>query len=95
MRRAKTDKTRRDEVALATARFTALLEAEMVVCQGTRPDDVVRASQIALDLGHPLKDCLYPVLAMMPRCLLVTADAHFAARAVEAHRSARPLGGTD
>ena len=94
VRRANMDKALRDEAVLAIARFTTLIAAEMVVCQPMRPDDVVRASQIALDLGHPLKDCLYLVLAMTLQCPLVTADARFAARAVEAYRSVRLLGGT-
>ncbi len=38
-------------------------------------------AEIALDLGHPLPDCIYLALAMELGCPLVTADRKFAPRA--------------
>ena len=34
----------------------------------------VRATEIALQLDHPVYDCFYLALAEAERCLLVTAD---------------------
>ena len=50
------------------------------------------ASRMALDLGHPLKDCVYLALATELRCPLVTADARFADRAREAWGEVTLLG---
>lgn len=40
-----------------------------------------RSVEIALNLGHPLPDCLYLALAMHLNCPLLTADRKFAQRA--------------
>ena len=47
----------------------------------TSPNQLVVAANLAIDLGHPLKDCLYLALAIELECPLVTADARFAAKA--------------
>lgn len=39
------------------------------------------AALLAIDLGHPIKDCVYLALAREFGCLLVTADAKFRDRA--------------
>jgi predicted nucleic acid-binding protein len=39
------------------------------------------AADIAIELGHPLKDCIYLALAMEHDCELITCDARFAVRA--------------
>lgn len=37
-------------------------------------DDSVRAGEIAIDLNHPIYDCLYIALAERENCVLVSAD---------------------
>jgi predicted nucleic acid-binding protein len=44
-------------------------------------DLLPRAEEIALDLKHALKDCLYVALAEREKCDLVTTDASLLARA--------------
>ncbi len=39
------------------------------------------AAGLAIDLGHPLKDCIYLALAMELGCNLVTCDERFAKKA--------------
>jgi predicted nucleic acid-binding protein len=51
------------------------------------------AARLALDLGHPLKDCNYLALAMEQGCDLVTCDARFAAKAKRVWAGVRVLGG--
>lgn len=43
------------------------------------------ASDLAIDLGHPLPDCIYLALAQQLNCPLVTADGKFAARAISVY----------
>ena len=56
------------------------------------PDQIAHAAEIAITLGHPLKDCLYLALAMELGCPLVTADARFAAKAKGVYEDVRALG---
>lgn len=44
-------------------------------------DLLAEATRIALQLGHPLADCLYLALAIELDCDLVTCDAKFQAKA--------------
>ena len=56
------------------------------------PSELARAAYLALDLGHPLKDCLYLALAMELGCDLVTCDTRFAAKAKGVWAGVRVLG---
>jgi predicted nucleic acid-binding protein len=47
---------------------------------------------LAIDIGHPLKDCVYLVLAMELDCELVTCDARFAKKAKSVWGRVRVLG---
>jgi predicted nucleic acid-binding protein len=49
------------------------------------------ASALALELGHPLKDCIYLGLAVELDCELATCDAKFAEKAVVRHPAVRLL----
>jgi predicted nucleic acid-binding protein len=53
---------------------------------------MAQAAALALDLGHPLKDCVYLAMAMELGCDLVTCDARFAEKACEAWAGVRLLG---
>ncbi|MBY0565289.1 MAG: type II toxin-antitoxin system VapC family toxin [Hyphomonadaceae bacterium] len=50
-----------------------------------------RAEEIALDLKHPLKDCLFVALAEREQATLVTLDASLLARASPHHPFVRSL----
>jgi predicted nucleic acid-binding protein len=74
------------------ANLTALLGSAAVTLVRTANADLLRATNLAIDLGHPLKDCIYLALAMELGCDLVTADARFAAKAREVWAGVRGLG---
>lgn len=67
----------------ALARLFALLEGGAVDQQQTGHNDLSAAVNIATDIGHPLKDCVYLVLAMNLDCELFTSDRRFANKASE------------
>jgi predicted nucleic acid-binding protein len=48
-------------------------------------DDLSAASRLAIELRHPIYDCLYLALAQQHAIPLVTADASFATRASGRH----------
>lgn len=47
--------------------------------------DVHEAAQLAIELGHPIKDCLYLHHAIELDAVLMTADAKFRIRALRLH----------
>jgi predicted nucleic acid-binding protein len=53
---------------------------------------VLSSSRLAIDIGHPLKDCVYLVLAMELDCELVTCDARFAKKAKDVWDRVRVFG---
>lgn len=57
----------------------------------SEPEQVAAAALLALDLGHPVKDCLYLALAMDRNAELVTCDAKFARKAQSIHPAVRTL----
>ena len=63
------------------------LQAHRLSASGAR-----EAAQLAVNLGHPLKDCIYLALAMELGCPLITADARFAAKVREVYGQVRVLG---
>ncbi|WP_353203613.1 type II toxin-antitoxin system VapC family toxin [Sphingomonas sp.] len=52
---------------------------------------VQRATNIAIDLGHPLADCIYLALAIELDCELATCDAKFQAKASAVYPRVRLL----
>jgi predicted nucleic acid-binding protein len=71
-------------VAIAERRI-ALFEANVGLLD--------RAAALALDLGHPLADCLYLALAIERDADLVTCDLRFHRRAAGVHPRMRLLNG--
>ena len=69
-----------------------MLASKIVGIRQTSMDQLSGAAQFALDLGHPLKDCIYLALAMELGCELVTCDARFAAKAKGVWAGVRVLG---
>jgi predicted nucleic acid-binding protein len=92
VRRANIDKSKRRESEVSIARFTALFEYEGIAAVRSSPQSISVSASLALDLGHPLKDCIYLALAMELGCELVTCDARFAAKAKEVWAGVRVLG---
>ena len=65
----------------ANARWASLLDEQTITLRRPNSSDVLEAANLAINIGHPLKDCIYLALAMELGCPLVTCDARFAAKA--------------
>jgi predicted nucleic acid-binding protein len=74
------------------ARLGALLDSGAVNLMRTNNQALATASSTAIDIGHPLKDCIYLILAMELDCDLVTCDARFANKAQDVWDRVRVLG---
>ncbi len=81
VRRANIDKSLRSECEVSINRFTMLFDNKLIISQRATDSLLTKASKFALDLGHPLKDCVYLALAMELDCELVTCDVKFAEKA--------------
>ncbi|MEQ1495632.1 MAG: type II toxin-antitoxin system VapC family toxin [Novosphingobium sp.] len=75
------------------ARLFALFESQAVELRRVDFDTLANATSLALDIGHPLKDCIYLALAVEIGCDLVTCDARFAAKAKSVSSSIRLISG--
>jgi predicted nucleic acid-binding protein len=53
------------------------------------------AGKLAIELGHPVKDCIYLVLAMEFNCDLATCDAKFQVKCRDIYPQVRLLGDYD
>ena len=62
-----------------------LLWANFIDARRTDLSDMVNAARMAVELGHPVKDCVYLGLAIELDAALVTADAKFRSRALRLH----------
>jgi predicted nucleic acid-binding protein len=80
VRRANADKLHRDEMEAALEHFLTLISEQFITVRETGTEDMARAVRLALDLGHPLKDCIYLALAMKIGCELLTSDLRLAAK---------------
>lgn len=58
--------------------FSAFLDGRAIELVRMSPEDVRRSGELAILLGHPIKDCAYLTLAMERACPLITADLRFA-----------------
>jgi predicted nucleic acid-binding protein len=85
-------KSNRREAESAIQRFQAMLSSGEVELIRSKPPQIATAAAIALDLGHPLKDCIYLMLAMELGCPLVTCDTKFAGKARGVYAGVRVLG---
>lgn len=70
----------------------AMIDQQSLRLERTPPNQIMDAGNLAIDLGHPLKDCIYLALAMELGCELVTCDARFAAKAAGVWNRVRVLG---
>jgi predicted nucleic acid-binding protein len=74
------------------ARLGALLDSGAVNLMRTDNQALASAASTAIDIGHPLKDCIYLILAMELDCELMTCDARFAKKARDVWDRVRVLG---
>ena len=81
VRNANSVKTAQDYFRHALRRLLSLIDQQALLVESSTPGDVVDAASLALDLGHPLKDCIYLALAMKMGCELLTCDLRFATKA--------------
>lgn len=80
------------QVASRTLRmWSALWGAELIQRHFINPRRLLDAGRLALDLKHPLKDCIYLALAMEHDWDLATADAKFLSRAASTYPKLRLL----
>jgi predicted nucleic acid-binding protein len=85
-------KSNRPDVESAIRRFQMMISMGEVQLVRSAPHNIEHAASLALNLGHPLKDCIYLALAMELECELVTCDARFAAKARGVWDKVRVLG---
>jgi predicted nucleic acid-binding protein len=92
VRRANVNKAERAASEAAIAKFIALIAEGFVTVSPTSTTQMGRAANLAIDLGHPLKDCIYLALAMEMGCDLITCDSRFAEKAKGVWARVRVLG---
>jgi predicted nucleic acid-binding protein len=81
VREANSDKLNGEAMRKKLAAFTSLVSNGAITLVRSTGRDIENAANLAIDLGHPLKDCIYLALAMDLGCDLVTCDARFAVKA--------------
>jgi predicted nucleic acid-binding protein len=94
VREANIDKLNADLMRDAITRLIGLLSDGSIKTVSQLPTQLQIATNLAFDLGHPLKDCVYLALAMELGCDLVTCDEKFAASAKGVWDRVRVLGNT-
>lgn len=75
------------------ARLMALFDSEAVELRRVSTSQIVTAAEMAIEIGHPLKDCIYLALAADLGCDLYTSDAKFAAKAARLGQSIKLICG--
>ena len=81
VRKANVHKEKEAALRISVDDLASLFIVGTMTVISTSPRQLAAAANLAIDLGHPLKDCLYLALAIELGCPLVTADARFAAKA--------------
>lgn len=92
VREANIDKSLDGTMRLALDALEGLIASNTVRLIGTMPESISAAANLAIQMGHPLKDCIYLALAMELGCDLLTCDARFAAKAKGVWAGVRVLG---
>ena len=80
-----------EEDAEAAANLWLRAIADGVIALSPDEADIGPAVKLALQLKHPLQDCLYLALAERIGATLITADQDFVGKASAAHARVRPL----
>jgi predicted nucleic acid-binding protein len=92
VRRANMEKVLADSMREALTVWGRILSGPSLQQFRMTTSRVLSSSRLAIDIGHPLKDCIYLVLAMELDCELVTCDARFVAKAKTVWDRVRVLG---
>ncbi len=92
VRRANMEKILADDMKEALAVWARILSGSSLQQFRLTTSRVLNSSRLAIDLGHPLKDCINLVLAMELDSELVTCDARFAKKAKDVWDRVRVLG---
>jgi predicted nucleic acid-binding protein len=92
VRKGHMDKAQQPGIRILLDDFEEKLSERQVQLVRLSSMKLLNAGKLALDLGHPFKDCIYLTLAMELGCELVTCDARFAARAKGVWDRVRVLG---
>lgn len=74
-----------DDGAATLERWWAGVDSGNLTLHRANASLLRRAGRIAIELGHPLKDCVYLALAIELDCALVTCDVKFRDKAVSAY----------
>ncbi len=82
VRKANIDVSLRETMRGQLEEWSVAWRNHFVRAARTDPVAILRAGHIAMDLGHPLKDCVYLALAIELGCDLATCDVKFAAKAL-------------
>jgi predicted nucleic acid-binding protein len=93
VREANADKSQAEAMHKKLDAFAVLITHGAICLSRMSASDMHAAANLAINLGHPLKDCIYLALAMELGCDLVTCDAKFAARAKRVWPGVRVLEG--
>ena len=92
VRMANIDKTQGGRVNAHIAAFAAMAAAGDFHPIRLKTDTLAHANELAVQLGHPLKDCIYLAQSINLDCPLITADTRFAAKARDTYGQVRVLG---
>jgi predicted nucleic acid-binding protein len=91
VRRGNEDKAIQDDALRAVEMWTIAWSDHVVKNYRVTLRRLFTASRIALQIGNPLKDCIYLGLAMELKCELATCDARFRAKAAALYPRIRLL----
>ena len=92
VRQANMTKSERQTMERHIERLSDLFAHESLRAQRLHHNQTAQAAKLAINLGRPLKDCIYLTLAIELGCPLITADAKFAAKARAVYGDVRVLG---
>jgi predicted nucleic acid-binding protein len=92
VRRANIEKSFQPDSQKSIGNFLQLLESGLVQARPISLKQAATAAGLAINIGHPLKDCIYLMLAMEMGCELVTCDARFSEKAKGVWDRVRVLG---
>lgn len=82
VRRANERKGIEEDAIEALRKWTTRWGEHVIKPHRVTQNRLFRAGQLAINLGHPLSDCVYLVLAMEFSCEMATCDAKFRDRAI-------------
>jgi predicted nucleic acid-binding protein len=91
VREANADKVRAPEIRRLIAQFF-VLQRENKFTVLSMMAAYPRVTDIAIEMGHPIKDCIYLALAEALEAPLITADVRFANKARLVYPEVRILG---